>query len=151
MPQFTLHSLDMTVEVMRTSACAALLPARYAERFAHLDVMDHIPEQSLPVWACYHYTQNRSDHQRCAGLDRAELSQITMVKVRQIFRGYSAQMVLTRRPDPSPFQLSLGPYIDAHVAERCRATKRVLYLCTLWPIHQWHLAHLNIASRKQAA
>ena len=32
MPQFTLHSLDMTVEVMRTSACAALLPARYAER-----------------------------------------------------------------------------------------------------------------------
>ena len=54
MPQFTLHSLDMTVEVMRTSACAALLPARYAERFAHLDVFDHIPEQSLPVWACYH-------------------------------------------------------------------------------------------------
>ncbi|ERL98161.1 hypothetical protein HIMB11_01474 [Rhodobacteraceae bacterium HIMB11] len=33
----------MTVEVMRTSACAALLPARYAERFAHLDVMEHIP------------------------------------------------------------------------------------------------------------
>ena len=51
MPQFTLHSLDMTVEVMRTSACAALLPARYAERFAHLDVMEHIPEQSLHVWA----------------------------------------------------------------------------------------------------
>ena len=56
-PQFTLHSLDMTVEVMRTSACAALLPARYAERFAHLDVMEHIPEQTLPVWACYHYTR----------------------------------------------------------------------------------------------
>jgi len=37
MPQFTLHSLDMTVEVMRTSACAALLPSRYAERFARLD------------------------------------------------------------------------------------------------------------------
>ena len=51
MPQFTLHSLDKTVEVMRTSACAALLPARYAERFAHLDVMEHIPEQSLHVWA----------------------------------------------------------------------------------------------------
>ena len=49
MPQFTLHSLDMTVEVMRTSACAALLPARYAESFAHLDVIEHIPEQSLPV------------------------------------------------------------------------------------------------------
>ena len=30
MPQFTVHSLDMTVEVMRTSACAALLPACYA-------------------------------------------------------------------------------------------------------------------------
>lgn len=56
-PQFTLHSLDMTVEVMRTSACAALLPARYAERFAHLDVLEHIPEQTLPVWACYHYTR----------------------------------------------------------------------------------------------
>jgi DNA-binding transcriptional LysR family regulator len=56
-PQFTLHSLDMTVEVMRTSVCAALLPARYAERFAHLDVMEHIPEQSLPVWACYHDTR----------------------------------------------------------------------------------------------
>ena len=53
MPQFTLHSLDMTVEVMRTSACAA----RYAERFAHLDVIEQIPEQSLPVWACYHYTR----------------------------------------------------------------------------------------------
>jgi len=57
MPQFTLHSLDMTVEVMRTSACVALLPARYAERFADLDVMEHIPEQSLLVWACYHYTR----------------------------------------------------------------------------------------------
>ena len=56
-PQFTLHSLDMTLEVMRTSACAALLPARYAERFAHLDVMEHIPKQSLPVWACYHSTR----------------------------------------------------------------------------------------------
>ena len=57
MPQFTPHSLDMTVEVMRTSACAALLPARYAERFAHFDVIEQIPEQSLPVWACYHYTR----------------------------------------------------------------------------------------------
>ena len=57
MPQFTLHSLDMTVEVMRTSVCAALLPARYAERFAHHDVMEHISEQTLPVWACYHYTR----------------------------------------------------------------------------------------------
>lgn len=57
MPQFTLHSLDMTVEVMRTSACAALLPSRYAERFARIDFMEHIPEQSLPVWACYHHTR----------------------------------------------------------------------------------------------
>ena len=46
----------MTVEVKRTSACEALLPARYAERFAHLDFMEHIPEQSLPVWACYYHT-----------------------------------------------------------------------------------------------
>ena len=30
MPQFTPHTLDMTIEVMRTSACAALLLARYA-------------------------------------------------------------------------------------------------------------------------
>ena len=66
MPQFTLHSLDMTVEVMRTSACAALLPARYAERFAHLDVMEHIPAR-LGLLSLY--PQNRSDHQRCAGLD----------------------------------------------------------------------------------
>ena len=57
MPQFTLHSLDMTVEVMRTSTCAALLPSRYAERFVRLDFMEHIPEQSLPVWACYHHTR----------------------------------------------------------------------------------------------
>ena len=57
MAQFTLHSLDLTVEVMRTSACAALLPARYAERFTHLDVMERIPDKYLPGWACYHYTR----------------------------------------------------------------------------------------------
>ena len=73
MPQFTLHSLDMTVEVMRTSACAALLPARYAERFAHLDVIEHIPEQSLPVWACYHYTR-KTDHIIKDALDWIEQS-----------------------------------------------------------------------------
>ena len=69
MPQFTLHSLDVTVEVMRTSACAALLPARYAERFAHLDVMEHIPARlgllSLPAKPI------RSSKMRWIGLSRA--------------------------------------------------------------------------------
>lgn len=76
-PQFTLHSLDMTVEVMRTSACAALLPARYAERFAHLDVIDHLPEQKLPVWACYHYTR-KTDQIIKDGLDWIEQSFYTL-------------------------------------------------------------------------
>lgn len=57
MPQFMLHSLEMPVELIRTSACAALISPRYTERFTHLDFMEHMPEQTLPVWACYHYTR----------------------------------------------------------------------------------------------
>jgi hypothetical protein len=53
--KFTLYPMDLTVEVIRNSTCAAIMLAPYAKRFAHLNVIDHILEQTVPVWARYHY------------------------------------------------------------------------------------------------
>jgi hypothetical protein len=84
--EFTLYFMDLTVEVIRNSTCAAIILAPYAKRCAHLNVIGHILEQTVPVWACYQYIR-KTDHIIKDGLDRVEqnFNRLQKSKVSEFF------------------------------------------------------------------